>query len=296
MESMRFFAGILFLATASAQTPATPWSSSTDLPNVDWGKSTPSQKLTGLKVLRNMGCTCGCSMKIAQCRIEDPPCAQSKTLAAIVATAAVEGKSAADMEKLVNDSDLAKRAANRNRLLWDPVTISTTNAPYKGAANPRVTLVEFSDFQCPYCTVAVGHLNTILKMYPNDVRLVFKQFPLDNHKQARMAAWASLAAHAQGKFWPMHDQLYANARNITRANITEWAKQMGLDLTRFNADLDSAAVKSQVDQDFAEGEMIGVDATPTVFVNGKKYTGTLEPADLKKVIDTEIKNGTSPRR
>ena len=290
---MRFFAALLLIYwPATAQT----WKTATDLPNVDWGKATPAQKQRGLTVLRSIGCTCGCSMKVAQCRVEDPPCAQSKTLAAIVTTAAAEGKTQAELEKLVSNSDLAKRAANLDRLLWDPVEIVTTNAPAKGAANPKVTLVEFSDFQCPYCTVAVRHLETILKAYPKDVRLVFKQFPLDNHKQARLAAWASLASNNQGKFWPMHDLLYANARTITRANIGEWAKQLGLDLNRFNTDIDSPGIKLQVDADFAEGEKIGVDATPTVFVNGKKYTGSLEPAEFKKIVEAEIKLSTSPRK
>ena len=289
---MRFLVALLLSGAVIAQ----PWKTATELPNVDWGKATPIQKQRGLTVLRSMGCTCGCAMKLAQCRVEDPPCAQSKTLAAMVTTAAAEGKTQAELEKLVSSSDLAKRAANRDRLLWDPVEITITNAPSKGAANPKVTLVEFSDFQCPYCTIAVGHLETILKAYPKDVRLVFKQFPLDNHKQARLAAWASLAAHRQDKFWPMHDRLYANSRAITRDNVGEWAKQLGLDMNRFNVDIDSPGIKLQVDADFAEGEKIGVDATPTVFVNGKKYTGSLEPAEFKKIVEAEIKISTSPRK
>ena len=302
---MRLFLGLLLLAAASASsalaqpaqsTPAQPWKTVTDLPDVDWGKATPAQKQTGLTVLRAVGCTCGCAMKLAQCRVEDPPCSQSKILANMVSRAAAEGKSAAEMEKLVLGSDLAKRAMMRDRILWDPVAIETAGAPAKGADNPRVTLTEFSDFQCPYCTIAVGNLNTILKQYPKDVRLVFKQFPLSNHPQAKIAAQASLAAHAQGKFWEMHDKLYGNTRSINRANIGEWAKQIGLDLARFNSDIDSNSIKTTVEKDEAEGEKIGVAATPTVFVNGKKYTGSLEPAEFKKIIDAELKNATSPRR
>ncbi len=309
---MRHFLGLLLLAAATAPsvfaqpasaqpTPAQTtspqtWKTTADLADVDWGKATPAQKQAGLAVLRSTGCTCGCAMKLAQCRVEDPPCSQSKVLANMVSRAAAEGKSAAAMEKQVLSSDLAKRAMMRNRILWDPVAIETSGAPAKGAGSPKVILAEFSDFQCPYCTIAVGNLNAILKQYPKDVRLVFKQFPLSNHPQAKIAAQASLAAHVQGKFWEMHDKLYGNTRSINRANIGEWAKQIGLDLARFNADIDSQSIITAVEKEEAEGEKIGVEATPTVFVNGKKYMGSLEPAEFKKIIDAEIKNATSPRR
>jgi protein-disulfide isomerase len=278
-------ASLLFPVLAMAQ----DWQTKTDLPGVEWKSATPAQKQSGLKVMRNFGCTCGCGMKVAQCRIEDPPCAQSKTLAAIAVTAAQQGKSEADIQNALTGSDLVRQATMRNRILWDPVQIPIANAPSKGPDNAKITLVEFSDFQCPYCAKAITHLDAILKAYPNDVRLVFKQFPLDMHGQARLAAAAGLAAHAQGKFWPMHDRMYAGYRNLSRANLLAWAKELNLDMTKFTADLDSPATMATVTRDAADGEKIGVDATPTVFLNGKVYRGSLEPAAFRQVIDAELK-------
>jgi len=283
---MRLFAFLLALtALANAQV----WKTGDTLPNVDWKTATPPQKQKVLKVLREFGCTCGCSMKVAQCRVEDPPCAQSKSLAAIAIGLAIGGKGEAEIRKALELSDFAKRAAQRDRLMLDPVPIAIDKAPFKGPANAKITLVEFSDFQCPYCAQAVGYLNETLKAFPNDVRLVFKQYPLEMHANARISSAAALAAHAQGKFWPMHDKMYANYKQLTRPNILAWAKEIGLDMVRFTADLDSPWIKQLVDKDYAAGEKIGVEATPTIFINGKKYQGSLEPESFKKVIAQELK-------
>jgi protein-disulfide isomerase len=119
---------------------------------------------------------------------------------------------------------------------------------------------------------------------------VFKEFPLDIHSQAQLAAEAALAAHAQGKFWPMHDKLYANFQRISPENIFKWAEEIGLDVVRFTADLKSGKYKSAVEKETAEGEQAGVQGTPTVFVNGRHYNGPLETEALESVIETELKN------
>ena len=282
---MRPIAYVIFIAIANAQ----QWKTGDTLPNVEWKTATPPQKLKALKAMRDFGCTCGCSMKVAQCRVEDPPCAQSKALAVIAINGAIAGKSEVEIAKLFADSDFAKRAAQKDRIMLDPVPIPIANSPFKGPANAKITLVEFSDFQCPYCAQAVGFLNEALKAFPNDVRLVFKQYPLEMHPNARISSAAALAAHAQGKFWPMHDKMYANYKQLTRANILMWAKESGVDMVRFNADLDSAQTKQLVDKDYADGEKIGVEATPTIYINGKKYQGSLEPAIFKKILAAELK-------
>lgn len=229
-------------------------------------------------------------MKLAQCRVQDPDCSQSRTLAAIVAEAAGKGQSAVEIRKTLESSPLVKAADQQNRILLDPVEIPISGAPSKGPANAKITLVEFSDFQCPYCIRAVQHINALLKKYPNDVRFVYKQFPLDSHSQAALASKASLAAHAQGKFWELHDRMYANSRAINRANIMLWAKAIGLNMTSFTAALDSAAVKASVDRDLEDGSRAGVSGTPTIFINGKKYQGSLEPDVFFPIIANELKN------
>jgi protein-disulfide isomerase len=125
--------------------------------------------------------------------------------------------------------------------------------------------------------------------YPADIRLVFKQFPLDTHSQAGFAAEAALAAHAQGKFWPMHDKLYANFRDLAPEKINQWAKEAGLDLVRFTMDMKAGKYKAAVQKELDEGVEAGVQGTPTIFVNGKRYNGPVETAALEEVLQAELK-------
>ena len=283
---MRFIAIALIAASLCF---AQDWKKTTDLPGVSFEGLTADQKLAALVAMREFNCTCGCSMKVAQCRIEDPPCGHSKTLAAMAVTAARQGKSSAEIMKVLDESSFAKAARQRNRILLDPVEIPIAGSPVRGPANARVTIVEFSDFQCPYCAVAVGKLNEMMQAYPRDIRLVFKQFPLEFHSAAAMAATAALAAHAQGKFWPLHDKMYAGFRELTQANILAWAREVGLDTSRLKADMESPATRSAIERDMDDGFRAGVEGTPTVFVNGKKYQGPLDFEVFHTIIDAELK-------
>ena len=277
----------VFLGLGLLLTAQEAWRTASDLPGVSFTGLTPAQKKNVLGVLRESGCPCGCQMQIARCRVEDPPCSQSSALARIAVDAAKSGQ---DVKNALANSALVKAAANRNRVLLDPVAISLEGAPFKGPAAAKVTLVEFSDFQCGFCIRAVGQLNDVLKAFPKDVRLVYKQFPLDSHSQAAVAARASLAAHEQGKFWPLHDRMYAQSREINRARVLAWAHELGLDLPRFTATLDSKATLQAVERDLDEGSRIGVEGTPTLFINGKKYQGSLDPATLLPLLKKELAN------
>ncbi len=118
---------------------------------------------------------------------------------------------------------------------------------------------------------------------------MFKQFPLSNHSQAALAAEASLAAHAQGKFWEMHDIMYTHFRDLSHDRILVWAKEIGLNMDRFKADLDSHKFKAQVEKELAEGEAAGVEGTPTLYVNGQKYNGSLDPEALASILTGELR-------
>ena len=135
----------------------------------------------------------------------------------------------------------------------------------------------------------MSNLYSLMAKHPADVRLVFKQFPLDIHSQAGLAAEAALAAHAQGKFWPMHDIMYANFRSISPDKIAEWAKEIGLDMVRFSAEMKSGKYKPLVEKELNQGMQAGVLGTPTLFINGKHYNGGLETAALESVIQGELK-------
>lgn len=284
---MRVIVGLLIAAVLGL---AQDWKTASELPGVSWEGASPDQKLAALNAIRAFECTCGCGMKVAQCRIQDPPCGHSTALAAMAVAAAKQGKSEAEIRQALEASNLAKQAKQRNRILLDPVDIPIAGAPVKGPAEAKITIVEFSDFQCPYCAVAVGKLNELLQAYPRDVRLVFKQFPLEFHSTAAVAAAAALAAHRQGRFWPLHDKMYAEFRHLSRANILEWAQQLGLNPVRLQADMDSATMQAAIQRDMNDGISAGVQGTPTVFVNGKKYQGSLDVDAFRTVIDSELKN------
>lgn len=287
---MRFFISLCFaVSVATAQTPeAADWMKETDLPALNTTGLKPEQKAALLKLLREEQCSCPCSMKVAECRVKDPACRDSRTLATIAATEFKAGKNATQVRALFRNTEQMK--ARREALMNAPVEISTAGAPSKGPANARVTIVEFSDFQCPYCRVAAKKAYDVLAMFPNDVRLVFKQFPLDeSHPQAVLAAEAALAANAQGKFWPLHDQMFANPRAISKAKLITWAQEIGLDVPRFTQDITSGKYRAQVDKEKMEGVVAGVSGTPTFYMNGRLVQGDIDPAEMKPLIEAELK-------
>jgi len=262
----------------------TGWEIATKLPGVDLVGLNNSQREIALQTMRAESCTCGCDMKIAQCRMGDPACVSSRRLAHFVVTMASSGKS-----KEAVREELLKFAKAPENLLDDPIKIATDGDPIRGPASAKVTIVEFSDFQCPYCAKATVEVKQILNKYPKDVRFLFKQFPLDIHSQAAVAAEASLAAQAQGKFWEMHDKLYANFRSISRVRILAWAREVGLDVTRFKTDLDSHKYLARVTAEEKQGEDAGVVGTPTFYINGKKLNSSFEFAIIEPVIQAEMK-------
>ena len=180
----------------------------------------------------------------------------------------------------------------RPKLLEDAVVIPTAGSPAKGTEDAKITLVEFSDFECPFCSKAIANVEAILKAYPGQIRLIYKQFPLSMHPHADLAARASLAANEQGKFWEMHDKLFANYRNLSKPNILSWAKGLGLDMTKFTADMDSDKFKPVIAKDIKDGENAGIYGTPSFFINGKHYNGPLELAAVKTIFDAELKGAS----
>ncbi len=164
------------------------------------------------------------------------------------------------------------------------------DAPAKGGKNgAKVTIVEWSDFQCPFCSRVVPTLKQIEDTYGDTVKVVFRHQPLPFHNNAKIAAEASMAANEQGKFWPMHDKLFANAQALDRASLERYAQELGLDVGKFKAALDSGKFTKRVEEDSAAGMAVGANGTPTFFINGREFVGA-QPFDaFKGVIDEEIK-------
>jgi protein-disulfide isomerase len=168
------------------------------------------------------------------------------------------------------------------------LNVATDDQPSKGSAAAQVTIVEFTDYQCPSCAATHPLLEKLMAEYAGKVRLVVRDFPLDSHKDARGAAEAAEAARAQGKYWEFVRLLFENQKALDGASLREYAGRTGLDLARFDADIKSPAGRAQVNRDIQEGLMAGVDSTPTIFVNGKRVRqNTYE--DLKSAVESALK-------
>ncbi len=167
----------------------------------------------------------------------------------------------------------------------NPVKIDLGAAPIKGPANAKITIVEFSDFQCPFCRRGNDTVSQVMKMYPNDVKVAFMHKPLPMHPEAEPAAKASTAAGKQGKFWEMHDALFANQDKLSAAFYEEQAKKLGLNVEQFKKDMASPEVEKVVKDQAALADKLGVQGTPNFFVNGVAVRGAYPAEHFKKIID-----------
>ena len=166
--------------------------------------------------------------------------------------------------------------------------IELGSAPTRGRSNAKVTIVEWSDFQCPFCNRVGPTLDQIEKEYGDSVRIVFKHLPLEIHPEARAAHAASEAAHRQGKFWAMHDRIFANQRDLRVETLEGHAKEIGLDLDRYRRDFASADVRKTIDADLEQAAKLGVTGTPSFFINGRNLSGAQPFPNFKQAIDAAL--------
>ena len=169
-----------------------------------------------------------------------------------------------------------------------PIQLQIDALPVRGAAGAKVTIVEFSDYECPFCSRVEPTVDQILKAYPNDVRVAFVNLPLRFHKNAMPAAKAAVAAFKQGKFWEMHDALFGNQKSLNEAFYVEQAQKLGLDKARFTADMNSPETASYIDKGVKDAGAVGISGTPSFLINGKLVVGALPFEAFKKEIDAEL--------
>jgi protein-disulfide isomerase len=168
--------------------------------------------------------------------------------------------------------------------------VNVADAPFKGGADAKVTIVEYSDFQCPFCSKAATLVTELEKKYGNKIKVAFKNFPLPFHNQARLAAEAAMCANEQNAkfFWKMHDAMFADQTKLDKDNLIITAKKAGLKEVDFKACLEAGKFKTKVDEDAAQGQKIGIKSTPTFFINGKLVAGA-QPIDVfSEIIDEEL--------
>lgn len=153
-----------------------------------------------------------------------------------------------------------------------PVTLAVPPEPTdhsQGPEHARLTVVEYGDFECPSCKVAATTPSLLMERFPNQVRFIFRNFPLEEaHPHALLAAEAAEAAAAQGKFWPMHDLLFRNQAHLKSADLQHYAKELNLDMTRYVAEMDDHIYLQKIREDIASGRLSQIRATPSFFVNG----------------------------
>jgi protein-disulfide isomerase len=168
-------------------------------------------------------------------------------------------------------------------------TVPVGKSPYKGPKDAPITVVVFQDFQCPFSNRSQATIKKLIETYPNQIKLAFKNYPLPFHKDAPLASEAALAAGEQGKFWEMHDKIFANQKKLKIDNLKSYAQTLNLDMNKFNKDLESHRFKKIVDEDMKIAKGLGVRGTPTFFINGKKLVGAKPFTEFKKVIDGFLK-------
>jgi len=166
--------------------------------------------------------------------------------------------------------------------------VATTDSPAQGPSNAPIEVVEFSDFQCPYCYRATPVVKQVLSTYGNKIRFVYRNYPLPSHPNAHPAAEAAQCANEQGQFWAYHDRLFADQSKLSDADLKASAAALGLDATKFNSCFDSHKYKARVDADTQAGNEVGVNGTPAFFINGRMLSGAQPFEEFKKVIDEEL--------
>jgi protein-disulfide isomerase len=164
-----------------------------------------------------------------------------------------------------------------------------SGTPFRGPVDAPIVMIEYTDFQCPFCTRVQPTLDALMKRYDGKVRHVFKNLPLPMHAEAQLAGAASLCAQDQGKFWGYHDWLFANQRTLSRETMVAQASAMGMDADVFTACIDSGSHLATVRADMAEANSFGITGTPGFLINGRVLTGAQPPDEFEAIIDSELR-------
>jgi protein-disulfide isomerase len=273
-------AGALLAALAGCQAgpPSDPSKAQQDveLPGVDTHEFTPRERHEFSTYVAEFAAPCAAvAVPVAQCVLEKRACAACLPAAQTIAKAVREGMAREQVEGIYKERFDAKSAK----------TIPVDGSPFRGPATAPVTIVEFADFECPFCQRIAPELDALWEKRQTAVRFVYKFMPLAMHQHGEPAARAAIAAQAQGKFWEMHHLLFTNGERLDDASLLGYATTLGLDLDKFRADMQSPATKARIEADRKLGDTLNVKGTPTLFINGREYDSKL---DIGEWVDGEI--------
>ena len=252
-------------ATAATATPTakadSPPETIQSLPEVDTKDLSDQERQTWVALVNDVLSPCGQPVSVARCVKEGVRCSKCVTAARFVKRLVKTGLSRAEVRQQYRD-----RYAPETE-----VHIETKGEPVRGSPMAPVTIVVFSDFECPFCKAAEPKIMDVLRQFEGRVRVIFKQFPLSMHPNSMDAAIASLAAAKQGKFWQMHDVLFEHQHAQRPEDLLKYAKQIGLDVEQFKKDIKEPAIRAHVDANRKEGEQLGVTGTPAIFVDNRRF-------------------------
>jgi len=188
-------------------------------------------------------------------------------------------------------AELKKKYPTTVALKPPVVDVAAAGRPERGPKNASVTIIEFSDYQCPFCQKAEDVVDQVMKTYADKVRLVYRDYPLPFHPNARPASEAAACANAQGKFWEYHAKLF-HGDGLEPEKLKTYADQVGLDRKKFDDCLEKKPFKAEIDKDVKDGEKAGVNGTPAFFINGRMLSGAQPFEKFKEVIDDELATAT----
>lgn len=252
---------------AASKAPVAPSARVESLAAVDVSELIPSEQRLWVDLINTELSPCGEPIHVGTCVSENRGCRSCLPAAKYLARMVSEGIERASISQLY-------------ALRYDPdkkVEIDRGTAPIRGGTMAPITIVEFSDFQCPACKAAHPILARAIREFDGRVRMVFKNFPLAMHDHAVPAAKAGYAAGKQGKFWEMHDALFESQPALEATDIDRCATSIGLDLAKFHADMNSPEAEAYVQADRALGETLKLEGTPSIYINGRVYPTELLP-------------------
>ncbi len=244
---------------------------------VDTSQLTTAEQRVWVELINDLLSPCGEPVNVGRCVAEERGCHRCVPAARYLARLIAEGYERQEIEE-----HYATRYGRD-----ESVQLELEGAPTRGSPMAQVTVVEFSDFECPYCGRAHPIVQQLLNEFEGRVRLVFKNFPLSGHPHAMTAARAAVAAGNQGKFWEMHDLLFEHQRQLEDEDIDRYAEQLGLDMERFHADMESPETQQKIDADREEGHRVDVHGTPTFFIDGRRFSEppSALPAYIREELD-----------
>lgn len=262
--------------------PSDPGPRIEEVPGVDLAELTDVERQTWTDLVNAAPSPCGEPASVARCAQKADRCRSCGVAARYLRRLVMDGF----------DRDTLQEQYEGRFGRGGAVSISLDDARVRGAAQGRVTVVVFSDFQCPYCGQAHPLLARLLKAHRDRVRMVFKHYPLAGHPRAMPAARAAEAARLQGRFWEMHDHLFEHQDALEDADLERYAAVVGLDLPKFRADMSSAEVQARIDLDRAEGASLGIEGTPTLFIGGRRFRESLRT--LETYLQEEVERDDIP--